>query len=588
MVERRRLRGLPEEPDWMGALARVPKRDWAVGAVMLAVILAYFTVFCVINFHGFERFCTGDMYEDTYVAKLFWEQKTVFPDNWVFGNQYYVITTPVLAALFYGLGCTVNTAMAAATTVMTLLILISFYWMLWPFARWQEALFGCAMLLAAVTGVYIVDTIEGQIFYLMCSYYAAYLITLFVVFGAYARCRRGCSWRAFGGMAAVCAALSFCTGMQSLRQTAIMVLPMGVYELIRWVPRVPEVIGTVRTLRTYQNTRPLKAVMFGKLEREQGSLLALAVCFANLLGWGLVKLMDPASVTIYGEVRGQTVAERIENLQTALRGLQSVTGLKYLSAETWNGFLGGFCLLMLAVVLVALVLRQREGSRREGLFSYLDLCVLSLASVLVISVVTDVALRSIYFFVWYPLAAVSGVTVVRLLRRRSRPVFVLALAVCMLANLSVSYGDCVDDALHGERPVEARVADWIVDHGYTIAYGEWNSVTDVAVWTDGQVTAGAWSWTDKLFRPLEYINPLGIYDEADNQTAIHILTPETLDTSLLHAEMNGVEMHPKAHFVGTDADGEPAEYLLYTSDRQLMEFMPRYRPNYGKHDALSP
>lgn len=588
MVERRRLRGLPEEPDWMGALARVPKRDWAMGAVMLSVIIAYFTVFCIINFHGFERFCTGDMYEDTYIAKLFWEQKTVFPDNWVFGNQYYVITTPVLAALFYGLGCTLNTAMAAATTVMTLLILISFYWMLRPFARWQECLLGCALMLAVVAGPYIVDTIEGQIFYLMCSYYAAYLVTLFVVFGAYVRGIQGCSYRAFVPMAIISVVLSFCTGMQSLRQTAIMVLPMGIYELARWIPRIPEVIGTLRTLYIYQNTRPLKAVMLRKLAREKGTMLALLIFAANLLGYGVVTLMDPRNVTIYGQVQGQTALERQENLQTAVRGLQSVTGLKYLNTDTWNGFVGGFCMFLLCVVLVALVLRHRERSRGEGLFLYLDLCVLSLASVFVISVVTDVALRSIYFFVWYPLAAIAVVLVFRLMRRLEKPVFVGVLTVLMLVNLNVSYGECAKEALSDELPVEARTAQWIVDHGYTVIYGEWNSVTKVAAWTDGAATAGAWAWDDKLFRPLEYINPLDIYTEADNEQAIHLLVPESREVSLLHAQMHEVEMRPKAHFIGPPEEegGEPVEYLLYTSDRQLMEFTPRYRPNYEKRDPI--
>lgn len=582
-IQWRRRRGLPEQPAWMDALEQTPWQRWAMGAALLAVVIAYFTVFCVINFHGFARFCTGDMYEDTYIAKLFWEQKTVFPENWVFGNQYYVITTPVVAALFYGMGLSLNTAMAAATTVMTLLILVSFYWMLRPFAWWHECLLGCALMLAVVSGPYIVDAIEGQIFYLMCSYYAAYLITLFVVFGAYVRGLKGCSYRAFVPMALISAALSFCTGMQSLRQTAIMVLPMGIYELARWLPRLPEVAKTLRTLYVYQNTRPLKAVMFRKLEREKGTLLALTVFVSNLLGYGLVKLIDPRSVTIYGEVRGQTALERQENLQTAVRGLQSVTGLKYLNTEGWNGFVGAFCLILLGIVVVAVVLRHRERSRSEGTFVYLDLCLLSLLSVFLISVVTDVALRSIYFFVWYPLAAIAGVAVFRLMKQRGRPVFLTALVVLMAVNLNVSYGECAADALDEAVPPEAEVAQWAVDHGYTIIYGEWNAVTKVAAWSDGQLTAGAWAWTDKLFRPLDYINPLDIYSEADNAKAVHLLLPESRDVSLLHAQMHEVDMHPKAHFIRGET-----EYMLYTSDSQLMEFTPRYVPNDSKHGTLSP
>lgn len=567
----------------MGRLAQIRKRDWVFGAVMLAVIIAYFSAFCVINFGGFERFATGDMYEDTYVAKLFWEQKTLFPYNWVFGNQYYVITTPVLAALFYGLGMTVNTAMATATTVMVLLILVSFLWMLWPFARWWECLFGCAMMLAVVMGVYIVDTTEGQIFYLMCSYYAAYLITLFVVFGAYARCRKGCTYKSFVPMLGVSMVLSFCTGMQSLRQTAVMALPLAIYEIVRWMPRAPEVLGTLKTLKTQQNTRSLKAVMFRKLAQEKGTMLALGACMANLLGYGLVLLIAPQSVTIYGTLQSQSAEQRLIDLQSALRGFQSVMGLRYLNPENWNGFLGSFALILVCAVMVALVLRYWERARRDGLFIYLDLCVLSVLVVFVVSVASDIAVRSIYFFVWYALAAIAGVLVFRLTKGLGKAGFAFLMTVFMVINLNVSYGECVKDAKSETLPLEARVADWIMDHGYTIAYGEWNAVTEVAVWTDGKVTAGAWAWTDKLFRPLEYINPLDIYSEEDNKNAIHVLTPESLEASLLHAQMHDVEMIRKAHFVGINGDGEPAEYLLYTSDRQLMEFTSRYRPNYEKY-----
>lgn len=557
---------------------------------MLAVIGAYLSAFCAVNFDGFARFCTGDMYEDTYIARLFWEQKTVFPDNWVFGNQYYVVTTPVLAALFYGMGLSLNTAMAAATTVMTVLILVSLFWMLKPFARWHECLFGCAMMLSVVAGPYIVDTTEGQIFYLMCSYYAAYLVTLFVVFGAYARCLRGCSYRAFVPMAAVSAVLSFCTGMQSLRQTAVMVLPMVLYELGRWLPRVPQVLDTLHTLRERQNTRPLKRDMLHRLSREKGTMLALVSCIANLLGYGVVKLIDPRSVTIYGDIQGQTVLERQENLKTAIRGLQNITGLKYLGAEEWNGVIGGFCLLLIVVAVVAMVLRNRERDRKEGIFVYLDLCLLSLLSVLVISVVTAVSLRSIYFFVWYALAAVAGVLVFRLARRNAKLLFAALMTVLMVVNLRVSYGECVRDARSQEKTLEAETAEWIVDHGYTVAYGEWNAVTKVAAWTDGKVAAGAWSWTDKLFRPLEYINPLDIYTEADNARAVHILTPETLEVSMNHASLHDAQLTEVARFTSEppDEDGEPQAYILCVSDKQLMEFTSRYRPNYSKRGGEPP
>ena len=101
------------------------KQERTFSLIIILVLLAYFAVFAIVNFIGFAYFCNADMYADTLVARLMWEQKTLFPSNFVFGNQYYVIATPVFAALFYGLTGSMNTSMALATTLMSLLIALS-------------------------------------------------------------------------------------------------------------------------------------------------------------------------------------------------------------------------------------------------------------------------------------------------------------------------------------------------------------------------------------------------------------------------------------------------------------------------------
>ncbi len=95
---------------------------------LLALLAAYLLVFSIINFCGFTDFMTPDIYSDTLAARYMWEQKSLFPEGWVFGNQYYVVATPVLSALFYGLIGSMNLAMAIATTVMTLALLAACYW----------------------------------------------------------------------------------------------------------------------------------------------------------------------------------------------------------------------------------------------------------------------------------------------------------------------------------------------------------------------------------------------------------------------------------------------------------------------------
>ena len=115
----------------MGKQLRSERTAWFAALGLL--LLGYLAAFAVINFIGLPWFLGADTYGDTLVARYMWEQKTVFPEGWVFGNQYYVVATPVLAALFYGLTGSMNFAMALATTAMTAFLLLALWWMLRPF-----------------------------------------------------------------------------------------------------------------------------------------------------------------------------------------------------------------------------------------------------------------------------------------------------------------------------------------------------------------------------------------------------------------------------------------------------------------------
>lgn len=521
---------------------------WVLPAVFAVLLIAYLASFTIINFCGFERFCSGDMYEDTYVSRLMWEQKTLFPENWTFGNQFYVITTPVLAALIYGMTGSVNLSMAIATTIMTALTLLSFIWMIKPFASRKELLFGTLLLVSAVVGPYIVDTIEGQILYLMASYYAGYIITLFVVFGDYIRYATGKISRFVTISLVLSLFLSFCTGMQSLRQTAIMVLPLLAYEALRWL------IVLIK----------MKKIPGG--EQIKCTLRAGLIAAANLLGYLASKLLDVSSVTIYGDLSIISGQQMSENMATGFRALKSITGIKYLfgSDGDSNIFIGLFSLLLIAAVIFALVQYIRSRSRgNDGLFICLALCFISIAAVLAINVVVNLSLRSIYLFVWYPLVALSAMLLFRHLKGVWRGGGAAVLCLFIACNLYNSYYPCVEDALAEDTTPEAEICAWIEENGYDTLYGEWNTAAEIAAYSDGGVTAGA--WYGAVYQILGYINPLDVYSEEDNKTAVYIVTPWNREEALRLASENGAEMTLQKSF-------DDGYFELYTSSKQLMYF----------------
>lgn len=507
--------------------------------IWIGLISAFLAAFSIINFCGFEQFCNADMYSDTLVTKFMWEQKSLFPEGWVFGNQFYVFVTPSVAALFYGLCGSINLATVLATTVLTILTMLAFWWMLKPFASGEQILAGIAVLLGAVIGPGIVNTDEGQIFYLMASHYAGYIITLFLVFGDYIRVLK---WQRTNWLvAALAVMLSFCTGMQSLRQTAVMILPLLVYEGIR--------------------------VLSGLACREEGvwrrpTLSRVAVySVANFLGLAAIRIIDPPSISIYGDLSFNNAQQAAAGAATVLRAVRSITGLKYLDSVT--PVLGYVSVVLVAAVVMA-VLIALFGRLRDGDHSLVMLFLCSLVCVSAIGIVVGINTRSIYLFPWYALAAVAAVLLQKRLGGFLKNAVCGILALAMAVNLFGSYGSDVKTALMGSDPYQKDVAEYIVEQGYTRLYGGWNTTTAVAVWTDGAVDAGL--WFGDVCAVLPYINAQAIYEEADNEKAAYLVHKDEEEAFRKRAEALEASIELDMQF-------EDTPLALYTSDKQLM-FLP--------------
>ncbi len=517
----------------------------ALQGLMLALLSAFLIAFCVINFYGFERFCTSDMYADTHIAQRMWEQKTLFPSGWVFGNQYYIVATPVLAALFYGATGSVNLAMALATTLMTLLILASFAWMLAPFTDRTQRLFGLLLLVGGILCPFAVNALEGQILYILASYYACYVITLFVAWGCYVRWLLQKEGKLRAAALAAALALSFCTGMQSLRQTAVMVIPLAAFEGCRLL---------AKTVRTHS---------LPDRRDWQVTAVAAAVCLANVAGYGVMKALAVPNVTIYGHVAQLPDSKLARNVATGFRALRSITGLKYAGTDAVGLFFTVFALFMIGLVLYFLISRVVQRKMRgDGAFFYALLGVLSLAGILAMNLVLDISLRSIYLFAWYPLVAFCAAGLAGVVGARFKRGLILFACALLVGNLTLSYLPCAAESLRPDQSLEKQVADWTRDRGYSLLYGKWYLVCEIAPYTDGEVTAG--SWLEEPYRPLPYLNPLDVYSDADNSRAVYLLSEPEREEALRLASERGAVMTEVASF----SDGT---YKLYTSSAQLMQ-----------------
>lgn len=525
------------------------KRDGSF-LVLGGCIIICLLVYAYINWKKFADACDTDMYADVLLAKKMWEQKTLFPEGWVFGNQYYVVATPVVAAIFYGFLGNTNRAMRCATECMTILILVSFLWMLFGVdsvkerarEKWKYGLLCCLSLLVVPidSGYYYGG---GDFFYFQCSYYACYIISAFVIFGDYIRSfsvekPRYRTW-------ILALFLCFATGMQSIRETAVAILPIAVYEIF-WV-----------------------AVYFGKKRRDKQRnnwihlIRAITYFIANVAGIVVVGLMDIPHISIVG---GYTLTRP----QELLKSFQNAWGIfcmyiripEIISVET-HWFYRIFWLSAIAAVFFAAIglLKDVKKKEQDETRIYL-LCLLGVVGTIASGTFLNISLHTNYMFMWCPLVAVSWGILFRRVLPRFRIVFMGGVCVLCMTNLYYSTGMAGILYRFTEEPIAQRdMAVWAMAEGYEYVYGEWFVAPRVAAYSGGELEAGYWMGEGAIYEPLDYLNLQNIYGEEENEKAIYVFTNADEELGLRIAEERGVQMTKEAEF---------GVYRAYTASEPLM------------------
>ena len=517
------------------------RRERVIVWATAAVLLGYLAVFAVLNLRDLPGFTDGDIYADMELAREMWRQKTLFPSNWIFGNQYYVIATPVAAALFYGLTGSMNLSMALATELMGLLLLASLVWLLRPVLPSRTLrLLALLLFTAAPMGTRLLLEPEGQLFFVLASYYACYLITFFFVLGDYTRAleqpERSRPWALLLSLG-----LSLACGMQSLRQTAVMILPLLGYEGLAFLWR----------LLTRKEAFPAA--------RRKALLRVALYTAANLLGLGIMRVLNVPSRSIYRDIAAGSagLSARLHDLWAAWRGISGLDAALYGEAPV---FFGLFFAVQLLAVLGAIVLLLRRR-RVDALVRLWLLCGLSLAGTALAGLVTSVQMREIYLFVWYVLVTFS---LLLLLRENMARLLPAALVLLCLGNLVFSYGSTLRFARSQDFSEQRRFCRDALDAGIEYVYGDWSFLPGFLVWSDGALTGGFSEGEGFVVRGS--INLQDIYSEADNARALYLFNPWSKTFLPVYAEQCGFPV---------ELFGEYGDCAVYRAERQIMAMEER-------------
>jgi len=519
-------------------------------ALYALLIGAFFIGILWINLHSGPWY-HFDIYADVMVAKHMSRDHSFFPEGWIFGNQLYTVATPAVAALFYTFLEDSVLSMGLASIVMTVLTLGSFLWCIGPFTGRRSKLVGLLCLIGGtIFGTSAAsDTLGLQVFYTMASYYACYMIGIFLTLGIFLRIysgRRVPVWIVVGDLL-----LNLLLGMQSLREILVLNLPLAAMGVLCLVGKKD---------RERKTPAPRTCFFgFGALAFAIGGVVLI-----KLLGaW-----LPISQVSTLARRYGSLLAGVKHNIVT----LGQYIGLqKPADGYGWMKLAGGiFCILMVVYASVMLLLRHlRDPLTQALLYGWLSIGAVFCAGVLVLET------RHIYYFPWQILVALSAVATAEKVCTAGWKRWVALLALLVIGASSLYYNFRLDverfDRSHracrglARALVERNIthvyydADWVFYGPQIAAYGG-DRITMPGIFVNRNTTDH-----EDLLRRATYLCPEEWYTMEDRDSAYLLLSAHSLalmEPEYKEALMSHLTPELEWRHIGID-------YYFYSFDESL-------------------
>lgn len=515
------------------------KREKIFSVVLTLLLFAFLGLVFYVNLSCNPEYYDGDIYNDINYAKEAWKAKSIFPKNWIFGNQTYVVATPVLAALFYGITGNGFTAMAIASCIMTVFVILTYDWMTRTLFSYNERTAGFLFMIGfLLLKAHVATSQQGiQAFFTMASYYACYLINAFIVYGCYVRIRQGKFTGKHIVLAVIGAALSFGTGMQSLRQTAVMALPLVACEVLLII--------------IYSAKDKRFAISYS-------TLFSTIVFISNIAGLIVMKFIEINQSSIYGTTAlvksfrafGKKLFYNIEYVALTF-GLDALKLRIRLAVSVF------FLIIILIGFILCVKDFFKDKSNNQGRFTLTVLLTFGCVSVFAAGVLTDVVNRALYYFMIYPLLAIC-VSYIIVKCEKKRGLLVSVISVFAAGMIIFRTVGTVGEIKAGKdkNSTAHQIANYMLDNGYDTIFsvfglsGVMDGAENVIVASGDKIHLVQFKRVDrsKPMKPVEYLCVKDDYRRRDNSKSLYLLRDYELPKVRQLAEKYGISMTEKARF----------------------------------------
>ena len=515
------------------------KREKIFSVVLTLLLFAFLGFVFYVNLSCNPEYYDGDIYNDINYAKEAWKAKSIFPKNWIFGNQTYVVATPVLAALFYGITGNGFTAMAIASCIMTVFVILTYDWMTRTLFSYNERTAGFLFMIGfLLLKAHVATSQQGiQAFFTMASYYACYLINAFIVYGCYVRIRQG----KFTGKhiipAIIGVALGFGTGMQSLRQTAVMALPLVACEVLLII--------------IYSAKDKRFAISYS-------TLFSAIVFIANIAGLVAMRFIEINQNSIYGTTAFvSSFKDFFRKLFLNMESVALTFGLDALKLRIRLAVSVFFLIIIFIGFILCVKDFFKDKSNNQGRFTLTVLLTFGCVSVFAAGVLTDVVNRALYYFMIYPLLAIC-VSYIIVKCEKKRGILVSVISVFAAGMIIFRTVGTVGEIKAGKdkNSTAHQIANYMLDNGYDTIFsvfglsGVIDGAENVIVASGDKIHLVQFKRVDrsKPMKPVEYLCVKDDYRRRDNSKSLYLLRDYELPKVRQLAEKYGISMTEKARF----------------------------------------
>lgn len=285
------------------------KKEKIIKIGLMAAILLFILLIFYTNLFHYNYKMNADIGAEAVLGELIWQSKKILPDTWYPSTEARIISTPNVAALFYGITGNMSLAMGLGCCFMTALIILGILF----FCQKAEIRGTDCLLMVFVSLAAPVNFIFLELVYVYAGYYAIQTAILFFTLGIYVTIihtkQIKCSWLLTGLLAALL------LGFQGMRGILVLYGPLFGVEIIRglffwysqqrakWADRVAGLWSFMLLIVSFVGTCfPFSASQTLSRNIRKGFTKLFTVVIpdmGNLLGFGSSCVLSQACILVF-------------------------------------------------------------------------------------------------------------------------------------------------------------------------------------------------------------------------------------------------------------------------------------------------